>query len=222
MLYRQALHNGWLQNHRMWAFWCFCLLKASHQNVEVTVGYQRIPLKAGQFIFGRLTAAKELKMTERQIRTCQSSLISTGNLSVKTSNKFSIITVINWGSYQGIAQERDSQGVILPVQQPTSGRPQTRSKEGKELKNISIPPLLDDVKAYCNERNRGVDPEKWFDFYQSKGWKVGKNKMKDWQASVRTWENSTQLINQSPASNPEIPTYMTDPAFDYEESSHAT
>lgn len=92
-IYRQSVANGWLQNHRLWAFWCYCLLRASHQAIEVTVGYQRIRLEAGQFIFGRKTAAKELKMTERQIRTCQTSLISTGNMSVETTNKFSVISI---------------------------------------------------------------------------------------------------------------------------------
>jgi hypothetical protein len=50
------------------------------------------------------------------------------------------------------------------------------------------PPTLDEVKAYCQERNNSVDPEKWYDFYVSKGWMIGKNKMKDWKAAVRTWE----------------------------------
>ena len=44
------------------------------------------------------------------------------------------------------------------------------------------------VKEYCNERNKGVDPDEFFNFYESKGWLVGKSKMKDWQAAVRTWE----------------------------------
>lgn len=50
------------------------------------------------------------------------------------------------------------------------------------------PPTLDEVRAYCRERQNGVDPEKWYDHYTSNGWKVGKNSMKDWRAAVRTWE----------------------------------
>jgi uncharacterized protein YdaU (DUF1376 family) len=50
------------------------------------------------------------------------------------------------------------------------------------------PPSQEDVKNYCEERQRGVDYEKWFNFYSAKGWKVGKNKMVDWRAAVRTWE----------------------------------
>jgi len=55
--------------------------------------------------------------------------------------------------------------------------------------NIVIPPKIEDVKNYCKERKNNVDANKWFDFYTSKGWMVGKNKMKDWKAAVRTWED---------------------------------
>lgn len=49
-------------------------------------------------------------------------------------------------------------------------------------------PTLEEVKAYCQERNNGVDAEKWMDHYTANGWKVGKNPMRDWKATVRTWE----------------------------------
>jgi hypothetical protein len=51
-----------------------------------------------------------------------------------------------------------------------------------------IPPAMEEVIAYCRDRGKGVDAERWWDFYASKGWMVGKNKMKDWQAACRTWE----------------------------------
>jgi hypothetical protein len=41
---------------------------------------------------------------------------------------------------------------------------------------------------YCLTRNNQVDPQTFIDFYESKGWMIGKNKMKDWKAAVRTWE----------------------------------
>jgi hypothetical protein len=50
------------------------------------------------------------------------------------------------------------------------------------------PPTLEEVQNYCRERGNQVDPEKWYDFYSAKGWMIGKNKMKDWRAAVRTWE----------------------------------
>ena len=53
-----------------------------------------------------------------------------------------------------------------------------------------IPPNIQDVRDYCKERGNNVDPENFWDFYQAKNWMVGKNKMKDWKAAVRTWERN--------------------------------
>ena len=52
-------------------------------------------------------------------------------------------------------------------------------------------PTIEEVADYCNERNNDVDADKFYDYYSSNGWKVGKNAMKDWKASVRTWEKNT-------------------------------
>lgn len=60
---------------------------------------------------------------------------------------------------------------------------------GKDKSNSHfVPPTYEEVKAYCDERKNHVDANKFIDFYESKGWMIGKNKMKNWQAAVRTWE----------------------------------
>ena len=51
-----------------------------------------------------------------------------------------------------------------------------------------IPPTVEEVRAYCQERDNGVDPEKFVAHYTSNGWKVGKNPMRNWRAAVITWE----------------------------------
>lgn len=53
-----------------------------------------------------------------------------------------------------------------------------------------VPPSVEEVRAYCLERKNGINAEQFVDYYESNGWKVGKNKMKDWKASVRTWERN--------------------------------
>ena len=53
-----------------------------------------------------------------------------------------------------------------------------------------IPPTVEEVESYCLERGNGIDAQSFIDFYESKGWMIGKNKMKDWKAAVRTWERS--------------------------------
>lgn len=67
--------------------------------------------------------------------------------------------------------------------------PPTPLSGGTKAKRF-IPPTVDEVAAYCQERGNGLDPEAFVDFYASKGWMVGKNPMKDWKAAVRTWERS--------------------------------
>ena len=49
-------------------------------------------------------------------------------------------------------------------------------------------PTIEEIQEYCNERNNGINANAFYDFYESKGWCVGKNKMKDWKACIRTWE----------------------------------
>lgn len=51
-------------------------------------------------------------------------------------------------------------------------------------------PTIEEIKEYCEKRNNNVDAETFFDFYESKGWKIGNQSMKDWKASVRTWERN--------------------------------
>ena len=72
------------------------------------------------------------------------------------------------------------------------------TKKEKDVTNVTSekkrqifkPPSVEQVEEYCLERNNGIDAQSFVDFYDSKGWMIGKNKMKDWKAAVRTWERS--------------------------------
>lgn len=66
----------------------------------------------------------------------------------------------------------------------TTGSPKTSLKRFKK-------PTTEEIQSYCTERKNNVDSMKFFNFYESNGWKVGKNAMKDWKASIRTWESNT-------------------------------
>lgn len=92
----------------------------------------------------------------------------------------------NYGGDSGGNAGRDTGGT-------TDGNPTLlKKKEKKENNNNNnnIPPSVEEVRAYCQSRKNNVDPEAFIDFYDSKGWYVGKNKMKDWRAAVRNWERS--------------------------------
>jgi hypothetical protein len=73
-----------------------------------------------------------------------------------------------------------------------------QQEKGKEkvkdkVKQVFKIPTFENVQSYCVERKNNVDARKFIDFYESKGWMVGKNKMKDWKACVRTWEKTSTV-----------------------------
>lgn len=69
------------------------------------------------------------------------------------------------------------------------------SVRGEKAKRF-IPPSVEEVEQYCIERSNNIDAQSFIDFYESKGWMIGKNKMKDWKAAVRTWERSRKQENK--------------------------
>jgi hypothetical protein len=66
-----------------------------------------------------------------------------------------------------------------------------------------IPPAIEEVREYCQERQNSVDADKWHSYYTANGWKVGKNQMKDWKAAVRTWEEKKDKPTTRAVSVPE-------------------
>ena len=63
-----------------------------------------------------------------------------------------------------------------------------KNKEIKIINKYFKKPSIFEIEFYCNERKNNIDAESFFNFYESKGWMVGSNKMKDWKAAVITWE----------------------------------
>lgn len=110
---------------------------------------------------------------------------------------------------------------VLKLSSPSPDRVRQEIDKEKEIdkdnnsgtspqkKNFS-PPTLEEVKAYCKERDNKVNAEKWYDFYISKGWMIGKNKMRDWKAAVRTWEDNGKTPQKNKFNNIEPRQYQPD------------
>lgn len=93
---------------------------------------------------------------------------------------------------------------LQPAKAHLQGTNDTESKvkesKGKGSKDIGadkpparprfVPPTVEEVTAYCSERNNNIDAAHFVDYYTSNGWHVGKQNMKDWKAAVRTWERN--------------------------------
>lgn len=105
----------------------------------------------------------------------------------------------------GVIRELVKEGVSLPQLSPYVGLSkgdQLGAKDKDKEKDKVIKgviggdfkaPSVDEVKEYCLERRNNVDSEKFVDFYTAKGWMIGKNKVKDWKACVRTWEKKDEI-----------------------------
>lgn len=90
-------------------------------------------------------------------------------------------------------------------------REEIREEEKKDVANAPsspskkfIKPTVKEIKEYCDERKNGIDPQSFYDYYQSKGWVVGRSPMKDWKASVRTWERRNGYSESTRSNGPAI------------------
>lgn len=121
------------------------------------------------------------------------------------SRRGKIANQIRWGRYkqgilQGIPKSQSRNPPSLPNQPNLPD--QKKEKAPPQAPRTFTPPSLAEVQAYCQERGKGVNAQRFVDFYASKGWMVGKNRMKDWKAAMRgQWEDG-----------PIIPATVTKPA----------
>lgn len=101
--------------------------------------FNHVELKPGQFIFGRRSAAEDLKMSEQSIRTSLKFLENEGNLTIKTTSKYSVISITNWEAYQG-ADGAINQPINQPLtnEQQTNNHKQERKKVEKETKQRRV------------------------------------------------------------------------------------
>lgn len=95
---------------------------------------------------------------------------------------------------------------------PPSSLPIPIQSEKKENTGARFArPTIVDIKAYCNLKGIKIDPQEFFDYYESNGWKVGKNPMKDWMATVRRWGRHEKAKPKE--SSCSIPLFVPDPAM---------
>ena len=148
-----ADQNGWIKIHRKmleWEWYSDSNVKAVFLHLLLTANrepkrWQGIEVKRGQVVTGRNKLSKTLNISEQTIRTCINKLKSTNEITIKSTNRFTIITIINFDTYQSTTQPTNQQNDQQANQQLTNNQPTTnqqlttnkklRSKEGEEDKN---------------------------------------------------------------------------------------
>ena len=95
-------------------------------------------------------------------------------------------------------------------------RDKSKEKRDKSIDNRThfVKPTLDEVREYIGLRNTNVDADKFWNYYESNGWKVGRNSMKDWKACVRTWERNTGHTMQTNVHTNVVPNYDKEITYD--------
>ena len=188
--------TGWIKIHRKFLDWewfnkseavhlfMYLVLKANHKDGQ----WQGIDIKKGQFVtsFGKISSDTGISL--QTIRTLLKKFEKTNEINIQTTNKFTIVTLCKYECYQ---QENEPTNTQLTNEQQTTNKQLTTNKNDKNEKKFIIP-TFNDVLEYCMQNNLDVDGVKFINFYESKGWMVGKNKMKDWKAAIRTWVKPKQ------------------------------
>jgi hypothetical protein len=166
-LHRKVLEKGWLKNPKLWSFWCYCLMKATHQEHDQIIGHQVIHLLPGQFIFGLNQASKDLNQSIQSIRTHINFCSKVEqNLTIQPTNKYSIITIVNWDTYQSKEIIDNNQtNKQLTNNQQTTNKQLTTNKNVKNKRNIYTVAFESFWTAY--PRKEGVSKTKAFDAWKN-------------------------------------------------------
>ena len=185
-LHRKISDWEWYSDANTMRLFIHCLIKANYKDKQ----WHGILIKKGSFITSYEKLSIELGLTIRQIRTAIDKLKTTSEITYQSTNQYSIISINNWNKFQEDNRQNDNQMTIKrqtnDKQMTTTNKENKENKENKDNK-LFIVPKVEEIENYCSELNYNIDAEAFFDFYQSKGWMVGKNKMKDWKAAVRNW-----------------------------------
>jgi len=210
-IHRKLLKWGWYQKSEMVHLFLHFLLLANHEPGI----WQGQRIERGQFITGRNNLSKDTGISPQKIRTCIKKLKSTNEITIKSTNKYSLITIVKYSEYQDKKEKSTSKLTSKSTNnQPTTNQQLTTNNNNKQLNNDNnkesrnfVPPSIQEVTNYCIERKNSVNPQKFVDFYESKGWLIGKNKMKSWQAAVRTWEGRENPQEENPIKQQEKKLY---------------
>lgn len=195
-LYRKVAENELFLEipYDRWHAFEYLLLHARRFPSVVVLKGKPIPLDTGQLIIGEGKLGSKWGWSRGKVIRFLDMLEELEMIKKNGTPYGTVITVENYMKYQCDVPADDT-STSTSVGTPDGTSDGTHKKNDKKVKkvkkdnnNIFIPPSIDEVREYCIERGNTVDPEVFVNHYQSVGWKVGSNKMKDWKAAVRTWE----------------------------------
>lgn len=148
-LHRKLLDSPIFQNEKLFKVFAYCLMKASHKEHTQLVGRRVVHLQKGQFVFGRKRASEELRLKESTVRDYVKLLEKLGTIDIKSDNKFSVITVVNWAIYQNDEEISDSKN----DKKSTTNQHQMDNKSTSNQQQINTNKNVKNVENDKNEKN---------------------------------------------------------------------
>ena len=129
---RKILSWEWYDDANTFRVFIHLLLMATHKDGR----YRGFEIKRGEVVTGRLKLASALRLSEMEIRTCLNKLKSTNEITTRTTNKFSIISICKYDIYQSFRNENNQQDNQQSNQQPTNNKP-TINQQSTTFKNVN-------------------------------------------------------------------------------------
>ncbi len=174
----------WYDDHNATRLLVHLLLSVNYEDKT----WKGQTIKAGSCVTSWENLAKEIGLSVKQTRTAMAKLEASKEVARYTTNKWQAISLVKWDKLQVECGKEGKQ----------QGTQRATTKEYKEIKNIFTRPSVQEINAYCQEKNLQLNAQTFIDYYDSNGWKVGKNNMKDWKATVRRWakpKDEIEMVN---------------------------
>jgi len=200
--------SGWIKLHRSitnhWLYtekrvfskfeaWSDILLTVNFTDAKTIIKGSLYEVKRGQSILSLESWSKRWNWNRSKVSRFLNTLQLDGMIVLKSDTVTTQLTVCNYESYQGERTADETQTRRRRDADETQVNTIEEGKKEKKEISIFIEPTFNEVLEYCTQRKNGVDVNKFLNFYSSKGWMVGKNKMKDWKACVRSWEKPIEI-----------------------------
>lgn len=210
------MEQGWVSLHRQirdhWLWedkpfskgqaWVDMILRANHEKRKVCFENSIIEIPTGGFLSSETALAEAWGWSRKKTHSFIDVLTKDGMLGTKRSGKGTVFYLINYSNFSIHETEKEPEknrtGTDEEPMRNTNNNVNNDNTENNIInmgrKSKFSPPTVDQIKAYCLERNNHVDAERFVDYYSANGWVQGKGKpIKDWKACVRTWERGNNI-----------------------------
>lgn len=196
----------WYHNGTARSIWLYLLLEANWKDGYLSNGQV---IQRGSLARSLRTMADESGLSVNTVRYWLKKFTESGEITVSTTQGYTVISIVKYDDFQNVkvyhntltdtGTDTDCAYFDTPTDTVTDTLTDTdrthktqKTQKSKDSSSRMKRPTLDDVQQYISENHYAVNASEFMDYYESNGWKVGRNPMKDWKATVRKWHSNEQ------------------------------